>query len=647
MGDLNVKLVNSKDQLNRFTKDLLRDVKALEKMLHEGWFNTTPIHIGAEQEICLVDKTFKPAPVNMDVLERLDNDSFTTELAKFNIEANLSPHEFKGGCFSDLESEITGLLEQLRKVTDDMEIHSVLTGILPSIRKFDLGMENLTPLQRYNALIKAISKLRGKIYELRIRGIDELLIKHDSAMLEACNNSFQVHLQVTPDEFVDKYNIAQAICAPIVAISTNSPLLFGKRLWSETRVALFQQSIDTRLTSEHLRDRSPRVTFGNAWLKNSILDMYKEDIVRFRVMLMADVKENAFELMEKGETPQLKALNIHNSTVYRWNRGCYGISPNGRPHLRIENRVIPSGPSVLDEVSNAAFWVGVMNAFGDHYKDITKLMDFSDASSNFIAASRNGLDTEVTWVNGRTYGMSELIRKELLPIAREGLEKNKIKKKDIDKYLGVIEMRNETRRTGSSWLLNCYTRLKKESTREESVMALISATLKNQQQGLPIHEWEGASLDDIFDWHPASILVEEFMTTDLFTVHKDDILELVADIMDWQNIRYTLVEDKQGKLVGLVSARQLLRHMNNQLKSEKKESKTVQDLMVNKIITVSPDATITEAMTIMKRNKIGCLPVVKNHKLIGVVTESDFMGVASSLLARMNQRNDYLKHKLE
>jgi len=208
MGDLNVRLATNKQDLNKFTKHLLRDMQALERMLHEGWFNEDPLHIGAEQEICLVDSLYKPAPMNMTLLEQLD-DSFVTELAKFNIEGNLPPLPFTGNCFSQMEQNINNILNDLRKVCYEHDTEFVLAGILPTIRKFDLELDNLTPLKRYEALVKAVNKLRGDVYELRIRGIDELNIKHDSAMLEACNTSFQVHLQVKPSEFVDKYNTAR------------------------------------------------------------------------------------------------------------------------------------------------------------------------------------------------------------------------------------------------------------------------------------------------------------------------------------------------------------------------------------------------------------------------------------------------------
>ncbi|MEM7108905.1 MAG: glutamate-cysteine ligase family protein [Bacteroidota bacterium] len=638
MGSLNVKLVSNHNELNAFTRQLLKDVEALDYMLEHDWFEVGNIHLGAEQEICLVDSFYKPAPISLELLEHLP-DSFTTELARFNIEANIAPVAFKGNCFNELHSRINDLLSILEKATHDHGIDFVITGILPTLRKFDLAMENITPLNRYYALIEAIQKMRGRLHDLRIKGLDELNIKHDSAMLEACNTSFQIHLQIDPNDFVDKYNTALLLTAPVLAASANSPMLFGKRLWSETRIALFQQSIDTRITNEHLRDTSPRVTFGHGWLKNSILDLYKEDITRFRAMLMTDLDEDVFEKLENGVTPKLKALNIHNSTVYRWNRPCYGIGPSGKPHLRIENRVIPAGPTVIDEVSNAAFWLGLMTSFGDHYPEIPKTFDFDHAKSNYISTAFNGLHSELRWFNQKKIGVCDLIKKELVPIAKEGLQKNDVAPEDITKYLEVIEERAEKGQNGTLWMLRSHSKLSKEVGKEEMSVLLTAAMRKNQKEDLPVHKWKLADLSDLFEYHPDSILVEEFMTTDLFTVRKDDVPELVADIMDWQKIRYAPVEDNKGGLLGLVSSRILLRFFSQQYKLDKREEKRVKDLMITKPITISPESTIFEAMKLMQETQIGCLPVMKNKKLVGIITEGNFLGITSSLLKILNKNS--------
>ena len=641
MGDLNVRLVSSQKQLNDFTRHLLKDVHALERMLEEDWFNKEPIHIGAEQEICLVDSHFKPAPAALEVLDDLGYGKFTTELAKFNIEANLDPIVLGGDCFSQLQNNLDGLLADLDEVLQNRGLDYVLTGILPTIRKFDLELDNLTPLKRYDALIKAINKLRGNVHELRIFGMDELNIKHDSAMLESCNTSFQVHLQVTPSDFVPKYNLAQVLAAPVLAIASNSPLLFGKRLWAETRVALFQQSIDTRRTSEHIRYRSPRVFFGNHWLENSIVDMYKEDIARFRAMLITDLEQDVLELMDQGITPSLRALMIHNSTVYRWNRPCYGKSPNGKPHLRIENRVLPSGPTTLDEVANSAFWIGLMNAFDDEFKDVTQLMDFDEARDNFISAARDGLNTDFTWFNGQKIGACELIRKELVPLARMGLDKVGVNAEDIAKYMDIIDARNERRQNGTMWLVKSHSKLAKETSREQIMVAITSCLIANRKSGKPVHEWDLAHLEQMNGWNPYTLLVEEFMTTDVFTVHPDDIPEFVGDILSWRNFKYVPVEDDKGKLKGLVTFKNLLDYFSKKNTKPSDDEVTVKDLMITDPVTIHPEASIVEALKVMKSNNIDCIPVVKKGKLIGLITEGDFLRITSRLLNKI-EKNELL-----
>lgn len=640
MGEERVKLADDNEQIQTFMKHVLRDLRALQKMLDENWFETDTLRIGAEQELCMVDAHGKVFPRSLDVLKKLGEGNYTTEFALFNLEINMDPLKFGGDCLSQMENNLHKEVEYVRENVREMGGNILLTGILPTIRKMDVDIENLTPLKRYEALCEAINKLRGKEFELRIQGMDELLMKFDSPLLEACNTGFQVHLQVKPSEFVNRYNIAQAVTAPVLAAAVNSPILFGKRLWAETRVALFHQSIDTRQVGEHLRDSSPRVTFGNQWLENSILDIYKEDISRYRVMLSAEIEEEVEELMEKGMTPELMALNVHNSSVYRWNRPCYGVS-NGKPHLRIENRVLPSGPTVVDEVANAAFWLGLLNGFEDEYPDITQEMDFDNARMNFFAASKMGLDTKFVWTKDRKISAVELIKEELLPIARNGLNKANIDSSDIDTYLSIIEDRADTAQTGSYWVVKSYGKLIKDGNKEQALSAITNAMIKNQNKGEPVHKWGMARVEDLEHWKPSKLMVEEFMTTDLFTVRKDDILEFVANLLDWRKIRYLPVEDDQKHLIGLITMRQLLReYSKTEEKTNDTGSKTVSDVMIQNPITIHPEASIMEAMAIMKDQQIGCLPVVKNSRLVGIITEGNFMNITIRLLKTLENKSD-------
>lgn len=636
MGVETVKLAENSEQVQEFIKYLLKDIRAMERMLSEEMFETGTIRIGAEQELCLVDKYAKPSPISVELLEALQDDNFTTELARFNLESNLDPLEFKGKCLSQLETNILGQLDKVRAAMRQFDGDIVLAGVLPTIRKSDLDIENLTPLPRYHALCEAINKLRGDEYDLRIQGMDELLMRFDTPLLEACNTGFQVHLQVDPNEFVSKYNIAQAITGPVLASAVNSPILFGKRLWSETRIALFHQSVDTRKVGDHLRESSPRVTFGNQWLKNSILEIYKEDIARYRVMLSSNITEDVDELLNNGEIPKLMALQVHNGTVYRWNRPCYGVS-NGKPHLRIENRVFPSGPTVTDEVANASFWLGLLNGMDVHYPDITKVLDFDDARMNFFAASKLGLDTKFKWIGNKRYSAVDLIQKELLPIAEEGLKKAGVFAGDISSYLDIIRERTETAQTGSYWMVQSYNELSKSVSREQALTAVTNAMIKNQKKGEPAHKWGLAKLNDMEMWQPSSLLVEEFMTTDLFTVQKDDIVELVANLFDWRRIRYLPVEDDSKHLVGLITMRMVFREFNNVVHHDSESSSSVEDIMIRNPITIHPEASILQAIDLMNSQSIGCLPVVKNNRLVGIITEQNYMTITARLLKRLHE----------
>lgn len=644
MGESRVKLADSQEEVQRFMKYVLKDLRALDRMLNEGdWFETDPIRIGAEQELCLVDQQAKAWPRSMEVLEKLEaakNGSFTTEFAKFNLEINLAPLEFTGNCLSRMEENLQNKVDQVRSVTEDLGGEILLTGILPTIRKVDVDLKNMTPLQRYRALCQAITKLRGGDYDLRIQGMDELLMKFDSPLLEACNTGFQVHLQVAPNEFVRKYNIAQLVTAPVLAATVGSPILFGKRLWSETRIALFQQSVDTRTVGDHLRESSPRVTFGNEWVDKSILEIFQEDTARYRVMLSSEVTEDVEKLLDEGTPPGLHALQVHNGTVYRWNRPCYGVK-DGKAHLRIENRVCPSGPTVTDEVANSAFWLGLMNKMGDYHPEVSEEMDFDDARMNFVAASKLGLDTKFRWFNDKRVNAVDLITEELLPIAREGLEEAGIVGSDVTEYLDLIEQRVTEGQTPSRWMINNYSALMKENdSKEQTLAAITTAMIKNQKKGEPVHKWGRVRMEDLEHWKPSSLIVEEFMTTDLFTVQKDDILEFVANLIDWRRIRYVPVEDDKKHLVGLVTMRMIFNDYSKAVNHDEEVVESVEDIMIENPITIHPEASIMEAMEIMDSQKIGCLPVVKNNRLVGIITEQNYMKIAGRLLKVIHKNNE-------
>ncbi len=607
---------------------MLADLRAIERMLAEGMFEKGVRRIGAEQEMFLTDPSYLPAPGALKMLEKLKDPHFTTELGAFQLEMNAAPQDFRGDGFSLMEHQMTVLMQKAWKAAEELDMHAVLVGILPTMRKADLGMENMVPSPRYLALSKAVAALRGGDFEFSIKGLDELIISHDSVMVEACNSSFQVHLQVDADQFARQYNLAQVLAGPLMSISCNSPLLFGKRLWAETRIALFQQSVDTRSKTQHLRDAAARVTFGSRYIENSITEIFREDIARFRTLVGTDLDEDPMAMLDSGQAPQLKALRLHNGTIYRWNRACYGII-DGKPHLRIENRVMPSGPSIPDEIANAAFWCGLMIEFGRRYEDITKHLDFDHAAGNFYTAAREGSVAPMHWLDGQEIPSSKLVLDTLLPAAEAGLRLQQVDEADIKRYLGIVDARIRSGRTGSRWLTGSLHRMKDEGSAGQRASALVAATVKRQQSGKPVSEWEQAHLSEAGATKHTYQRVEQFMTTDIFTVEADDAVDLVAHIMSSERVRYVAVEDKDHRLVGLISNRSVLRFL---AAGGITKDAAVSELMRKDVRTVQPQTLTLEAIHLMRTNRIGCLPVLLDGKLVGVLTEENFLKIAGDLL---------------
>ncbi len=621
-----------KGSARAFSKALLKDLQALEKMLENGLIESGVRRFGCEQEMFLVNRAWRPAPVAMEVLERLDGEAFTTELARFNLEMNVEPMMLGGACLSALQKSIEELLDMAREAASEEGADVVLAGILPTLGKSDLTLDNISPMPRYYALNESLTRMRGRAYRLQIQGRDELQIEHDSVMLEACNCGCQVHLQVDSTEFAPMYNAAQAMTGPVLAAAVNSPVLFGKRLWAETRIAVFRQSIDTRSTSVHLREFSTRVRFGDRWVKESVAELFQEDIAQFRVLLAQETVEDPFEQLAAGDIPRLQALQLHNGTVYRWNRPCYGIS-EGKPHLRIECRVLPSGPTVLDEVANAAFWIGLVLGAKHEYGDITERLSFDDAKYNFLTASRQGLDAGFRWVDGQSVTAPELILETLLPLARAGLEAY-VDRSEIDKYLGVIHDRVQSRGTGSDWMMRSLSAMEDRGSRSERMTALTAAIANRQSERKPCHEWELAMLEEAGGWTRKYVKVEDYMTTQLFTVQEDELLEMVAFLMERNQIRHVPVEDEQNRLVGLVSYRSILRMASDMGNEGDKGTTPVKTIMERDPVCVTPETSTLEAIDMMRKNAVSCLPVLKGEKLVGLVTEADFMPIAYELLEK-------------
>ena len=627
MGEQNVGALNQ-ESLRDFTRALLDDVQALERMIDSGMIETDVQRIGAEQEFFLVDPSGRPAALAEAMLAELDPKSFTSELATFNVEANLSPRSFEAGALLAMEGELNKCVAEARAVAQKHGGDIVMTGILPTLADEHVSLDWMTKNPRYLELNDALRDLAGGHFKTLIKGIDQLETTVDNVMLEACNTSFQVHFQVTPERFAPLYNLAQAVTAPVLAAAVNSPLLLKRRLWHETRVALFQQSLDSRSDVHKQRGTRTRVNFGESWIKDSVLEIYREDVARFRAILGSELGESSLALLDRGEVPPLKALCLHNGTVYRWNRACYGVG-GGKPHLRIEARALPAGPTPLDEMANAAFFFGLMAGLEKHHGDVTEALVFDHVKDNFVNAARYGLKAQFRWVGGETLSAKELILWRLLPQAADGLEEVGFSSEEVTRYMGVIEARVASGRTGAQWALDSYEALQTTATPEARSRALVHATIERQQSGEPVHTWSLATAADASDWRDDFRTVSQIMVSDLFTVHPDDLVDLAASLMDWEHLRHVPVEDGAGNLVGLITARRLLRLLGRG--SDGRKDVPVSEIMLSDPVTVGPETSVIDAVRLMREKGVAALPVCSNGKLVGLVSEGDFLGVAAKL----------------
>lgn len=624
MGEKSNDYATDGEARRRFALSLLRDLRAIEVMQAENLFEKDVRRIGAEQELCLVDQYFRPSNKGPEILEKLGEPHFTAEIARYTLEINLDPFRLADQCLTEMEGQLRRLLRMVEKEAAAFQNRVVLTGILPTLGMRELEAHNLTPSARYELLEQRIRELRGGgDVELSIQGVDDLMMRHDNILFEACNTSFQVHLQIDPDRFVDAYNWAQAISAFVLAPATNSPLLFGRELWSETRIALFQQSVDTRSRDSGLRQRQARVYFGNRWVRQGLTEIFQEDIARYPLLFGAST-EDSLKQLAQGTVPKLRSLALHNGTIWKWNRPCFGS--NGRmAHLRIENRYLPAGPTVSDEIANAAFWIGLMVAMPDRYREIWRTMDFQEAKNNFLKVAQHGLDVELSW-GGQRRNARSMILDEFLPMAADGLQSAGVDTSEIHKYLGIIEHRVVRRQTGARWQIDTFRSSNAQLEMVQRQTALAEAYWKKQQSDQVVADWEVAPLAPSTR-RLTDERVDLLMSTDLITLGKDDALALAQEVMQWRDIAHLPIENQDGEVIGLICRKELERFQQELPENSDPLGNlaTCGEVMIKGPICIGPDASLEEARQVMLDQKIGCLPVTRGRKMVGLVTKRDIL----------------------
>jgi CBS domain-containing protein len=615
MGEFNVKKLTRNEDKVGYIDQLLTDIEALEFMLENGMFKKRPVRIGAEQEFCLVEENWEPTNKANKVLKDINDPHFTSELTLYNLEINLDPLVLNDLCFSELHKQLNELLEKAKSSAAKHKTKVLLTGILPTVDTKFLETAYMTPLERYHVLNEAIKDIRKEDIELHIKGVDEVNLHHNTILYEGCNTSFQSHLQIDADDFADTYNWAQAIAGPILSIAANSPLLLGQELWEETRIALFTQSVDTRASTFILNEKESRVGFGNDWVSGSIADFYKDAVIRFRSLITTDFETDSMSLLKSGQTPKLRALALHNGTIYKWNRLCYGVTDNV-PHVRIENRYMPSGPTTDDEIANMMLWVGVMMGRPKAFENIHKKMNFKDAKGNFFNAARYGMAAQFHW-DGKLLSSHKVLLDHFLPMAYRGLYSMGVAPRDAEHYLSIIENRIRSN-NGSRWIVKSFRKLKENYKTPDALKILVATMHERQEKHYTVDVWQLPRGDEYLI--PEDTLkVKDRMNTKTLTAQENDSAELVLKMMLWKNIHHAPILDQNLDLSGLLTWTDVKNYVENPAKLKS----SIGTLMTRDLITATSETPLKEAEELMSANKINCLPVVEGKKLIGIITTND------------------------
>ena len=476
MGDEIQSTDFTSEQFHEFEYRLHEELALFKKQLEGNHFDNTSITSGFETEAWLLNHNLNAAPANNKFLALAKHPLLVPELAKFNFEINSSPRTLTYHCLSQMQAELQSIWDHCVAVADTLELVPALFGILPTLKPEDLSLEHISDSNRFNALNDQIlSQRKGRPLKVELSGHQHLRLEHSDVMLESATTSFQIHLQTPASQFVNYYNAALQVSAPLVAIAANSTYLFGKHVFAETRIPLFEQAVEVGGYSGAAQGPLKRVGFGSGYLKETIAELFQENVNHFPILL-----PTLFD-----EPPEkLKHLRLHNGTIWRWNRPLISVNNDARAQLRLEHRSIPAGPTLLDMFANAAFFYGLVHAMSQQQIEQKKTLPFATAKDNFYKAAQQGLGAKISWLDNRTVCIKKLITKTLLPIANEGLLDLNIAKEDRDFYLNIIHQRAESGQNGSNWQSNFLQRTGGD-------MHLLTQTyLANQHTGNPVHNWD-------------------------------------------------------------------------------------------------------------------------------------------------------------
>ncbi len=485
------KTVFTAQDYQAFADRLEENLDCLGQLLEQPGFGEGPASLGSELEMYVVDSSGRPLYANEEILAQADDPQLTLELNRYNLEYNLSPYRLAESAFKSTEREILAKLQQVRSVAAALGGRVVPIGILPTLRQSDFGLHCITPRRRYRVLVEQLIRRRGDSFRIDINGDDPLKLELSDITLEGANTSFQVHYRVPPAAYADTFNAIQLATPLALAVGANSPTLFGHRLWNETRVPLFKQSIDTRHPDRYGWNQPARVNFGQGWARRGAAELFREVVRIYPALIPICAEHSSADELASGATPSLAELRLHQGTVWLWNRPIYDNLGGG--HLRIEMRALPAGPTAVDMVANAAFLIGLAEGLRPQINELLPGLPFARAEYNFYRAAQHGLEAKLLWPQRgrsdyRERGASEIIA-SVLPLARAGLESIGLAPEEASYYVDIIEQRLQRRQTGATWQRNMLARLRQRLPLQEALHELLEVYMEHSESNLPVAQW--------------------------------------------------------------------------------------------------------------------------------------------------------------
>jgi len=478
------------EEFDRFAAKVRTDLTALTRLLDRPGFGEGESSIGAEVEFYIVNPDLRVQPINTDIAASVRDPQLTVELNRFNLEYNLSPQAFKGAPFARTEQEMLRAMQRINQHAAPLNGELVPIGILPTLRQSDMGAKVMTDEPRYHALSNALIQQRGEPFSIHIGGNDVIDLEADDVTMEGATTSFQLHWRVPAHRFADYFNAVQLVTPIALALASNSPSLFGHHLWDETRIALFKQSVDSRSPNHRTWKHPPRVYYGNGWAR-SAWELFAASASLYPPILPLMSEEDPMAVIDRGEVPELAELRLHHGTTWPWNRAIFDHTDGG--HLRIEIRSMPAGPTAVDMCANGLFVIGAALAVLEDIRHLTSILPFHYTEHNFYRAAKYGIGADIIWPHKDQVQLQDTpllnVARDLLPRAREALQRTAVDEAEIQRLLGIIEGRIQTRMTGARWQRQITESFFRSQTTDEAFKSMLSLYMGNQKTNTPLHEW--------------------------------------------------------------------------------------------------------------------------------------------------------------